>query len=436
MDWQLAFLLLVGCLILLMVTGIPICVTFMLVNVIGALIFMGGSIGLEQLIISLDTALTTFVLIPLSLFILMGEVMFHSGIAPRMIDTLDKWVGRLPGRLGVMAVFAGTLFATLTGSSSGSVAMMGSVLTPEMEKRGYKKPMSLGPIIGSGGLAVMIPPSGLPILIGALGEISIGAILMGIIIPGLLMATLYMSYIILRCWLQPSIAPAYEVISPPLLNKVVATARYILPIGFIIFMVTGLILLGVATPTEAAATGAMGTFILAAIYGRMKWQVMKKAVMSTVNIAVMIFMIIVGAIAFGHNLGFAGVSRGLIEFAIGLPVAPIVILITMLLMVVVMGMFMDAASIIMISVPLFMPVVHSLGFNTVWLAVLLLICIETGVTTPPFGTSLFVMKGVAPAGTKMGDIIRSGLPFLGCDLTAIALIILFPVIALWLPGIL
>ncbi|MFC2068055.1 TRAP transporter large permease subunit [Chloroflexota bacterium] len=435
MEWQLALLLLVGVLVVLMATGIPICVSFMLVNIIGALVFMRGEIGLAQLILSLETSLTKFTLLPLALFILMGEVMFHSGIAPRMIETLDKWLGRLPGRLGLIAVGAGTLFATLTGSSSGSVAMMGSVLTPEMEKRGYKKPMSLGPILGSGGLALMIPPSGLAILIGALGEISIAAILIAIIVPGLLMAALYASYIILRCQIQPSIAPAYEVTPPPLIDKLIATARYILPIGFIIFMVIGLILLGVAAPTEAAATGAIGTFILAAIYGRLNWQVVKKAVMGTVSIAVMIFMIILGAVAFGYNLGYSGVSRGVIEFAVGLPVAPILVFVAMLLVIVLMGMFMEVASIIMIATPLFTPVVLALGFDPVWFAVLLLLCIETGVTSPPFGTTLFVMKAVAPPNTTMGDVYRAALPFIGCDLIALVLIINFPTIALWLPGV-
>ena len=434
MEWQLALLLIFGSLIFFMATGMPVAFCFLLVNLIGVFLFWGGTIGLEQLVISLLKSLAIFVLLPLPLFILMGEVMFHSGIAPLMMDTLDKWMGRLPGRLSLIAVGGGTLFSTLTGTSMASVAMLGSVLVPEMERRGYKKPMSLGPILGSGGLAMMIPPSALAVLLGAIGEISIGKILIGIIVPGLMMAALYAAYIILRCQLQPSLAPSYEVPSIPLSEKLIAAARYVLPLGFIVFLVVGVIFIGVATPTEAAATGAIGTFILAAFHRKMNWEVAKKSITSTLSLTVMIFMIIAGATAFSQILAFTGVSRGLVGIAVGLPLEPIFIIIAMQVVVLLLGAFMECASIMMITLPLFVPVVLALGFNPVWFAVIMLLNLEMAVTTPPFGLSLFTMKGVAPPDTTMGDIYKAALPFLGCDLVAMVLIIAFPVIALWLPG--
>ena len=275
----------------MMATGMPVAFCFLLINLVGILLFWGGAPGLELLILTLFTSVTRFTLLPLPLFVLMGEVIFHSGIAPNMLDALDRWLGRLPGRLGLVAVGGGTLFATLTGVSMASVAMLGSTLVPEMEKRGYKKPMSLGPILGSGGLAFMIPPSGLVVLLAALAEISIGKTLMAIIIPGLLMATLYASYIIIRCKLQPSIAPAYDVPPTSLSEKLIPTVRYVLPVGFVIFMVIGVIFLGVATPTEAAATGAIATFILAAGYKRLNWQMVKKSVAGGLKTTLMILMI-------------------------------------------------------------------------------------------------------------------------------------------------
>ncbi len=434
MEWQLLLLLILGSLVVLMVSGLPVAFCFMLINIIGAFVLWGGEIGLEQLVLSLFRSVSKFSLLPLPLFVLMGEVIFHSGVAPKMLDALDKWLGRLPGRLGLLAVGGGTVLSTLTGASMASVAILGSTLVPEMENRGYKKPMSLGPILGSGGLAIMIPPSGLAILLAAIGELSIGRILIAIIVPGLLMATLYATYIILRCRLQPSIAPAYEVTLPPLSERLVATVKYILPLGFIIFMVIGVIFLGVATPSEAAATGALGSFILAAFYGGLNWEVIKKSFQGTMRITLMMFLIISGATSFSYILAFSGATTGLIELALGLPLAPIFIVIAMQIIVLFMGMFMDVVSIMMITVPLFLPVVYTLGFSEVWFAVIILLNIEMATTSPPFGLSLFVMKGVAPPNTTMGDVYRAALPFLYCDVVAMALIMVFPAIALWLPG--
>ena len=433
MEWPIILLFIFGSLIILMATGMPVAFCFMLINVVGMYACF-GMVGLEQLIISIYRTLNSFILLPIPLFILMGEVMFHSGIAPVLIKTLDKWLGRLPGRLSLLAVGAGTLFSTLTGTSLASVAMLGSVLVPEMEQQGYKKSMTLGPILGSGGLAMMIPPSALAVLCGAIAEISIGRILVGIIIPGLLMAAIYAAYIIIRCRLQPSIAPTYEVTPTPLSEKLVATARYVLPQGIIIFLVIGVIFLGIATPSEAAATGAIGTIIVALLYRRLTWEIVKRATIGTLSVTGMLFLIIAGATAFSQVLAYSGASAGLSALATELPVAPIFIIMAMQVVVLFLGAFMDVVSIMMITLPIFVPVVLSLGFNPVWFAVMFLINIEVAGISPPFGLSLFVMKGVATPDTTMGDIYRAALPFCGLSLIAMALIIAFPTLALWLPG--
>jgi len=418
-----------------MVSGMPVAFCFLIVNIIGVFLWWGGDKGLVQLILSIGDSVSKFTLLPIPLFILMGEVMSHSGIAPNMIYALDKWLGRLPGRLGLLAVGAGTLFSTLTGASMASVAMLGKTLVPEMEKRGYSKPMSLGPILGSGGLAIMIPPSSLAVLLGALGEISIGRILMAIILPGLLMAVLYAAYIVVRCQLQPSMAPPYVVPPIPMSEKLASTARHILPVGLVIFLVIGLILLGIATPTEAAATGVIGVFLLAALNRKLNWEVVKKSLLSAAQISIMIFLIIAGAKAFSQILAFSGASRGLIELATGLPLASIFVFLAMLVVLFFLGMFMSVITIMMITIPIFMPVIYALGFDPVWFAAIFLLTMEMAATSPPFGLSLFVMKGVAPPDTTIGDVYKAALPFLYCDLIAIALIIIFPSVALWLPGI-
>jgi tripartite ATP-independent transporter DctM subunit len=426
-------LIILGGLVLLLLTGMPLGFSFLFITLVLILFLWGGGPGLLQIIHTLESNLTKFILLPVPLFILMGEVIFHSGIAPKMIDAIDKWIGGLPGRLGLLAVSSGTLLATLTGASMASFAILGSTLTPEMEKRGYKKPMSLGPILGSGGLAIMIPPSALAVYLGALAEISIGKILMGIIFPGFLMAVLYATYIVLRCKFQPAIAPKYEVSHIPLSEKLSATAKYILPVGFIIFLVIGVILLGIATPSEAAATGAVGTYLLAAAYGRLNWNVIKKSLSSGFYVTMMVFTILIGAYSFTQLLTFSGAGRGMIEFITTLPIHPILIFIAVQLFGLVLGMFMVPTGVMSIIVPLFMPLLAIMGFDPIWFAVVLMLNVEMGTTSPPFGHGLYVMRGVAPRDTTMGDIYRSALPFLGCDLIAMALIIAFPQICLWLP---
>ena len=434
MEWQFVLLIIFGSLVFLMLTGMPVAFCFMLINVVGMYVYFGGMDGLEHLITSMYSTLNTFILLPAPLFILMGEVMFHSGIAPILIETLDKLMGRLPGRLGLLAVASGTMFSTLTGTSLASTAMLGSALAPIMEEKGYKKPMSLGPILGSGGLAMMIPPSALAVLCGAIAEISIGKILIGIIIPGLLMAAIYTAYIISRCWLQPSIAPAYKVAPIPLSEKLVAAVKYILPLGLVIFLVVGVIFIGVATPSEAAATGSVGTFILALLYRRLNWVVIKKSIIGTLSVTGMLFLIIAGATAFSQILAYSGASAGITELASGLPITPIFIIMAMQVLLLFLGGFMEVVSIMMVTLPIFVPVVLSLGFNPVWFAVVFLLNIEMATTSPPFGLALFVMKGVAPSDTTMGDIYRAALPFLGCDLIAMVLLFVFPELTLWLPG--
>jgi tripartite ATP-independent transporter DctM subunit len=434
LEWQLFLLLFFGSLLILLATGMPVAFGFLTANVIFMFIYWGGSAGLQQLIESLFVSVSSFTLLPIPLFILMGELMFRSEIAPKMMDALDKWMGRLPGRLGLLAVAGGTVFATLSGASMASVAMLGGTLVPDMEKRGYKKAMTLGPILGSGGLAIMIPPSNLAVLLGAIGEISVAGILIAIIVPGLLMAALYASYIILRSWLQPSVAPSYDVAPTPWPEKLLSFVKYVLPLGFIIFMVVGIIFVGVATPSEAAATGAMATIILAAAYRKLNWDMLKKTFTSTFQVTVMIFMIIAGALAFSQIVAYSGASRGLVDFATNLPIPPLAIIGSMLLVSLFLGMFVNLVAIMMLTLPLFVPIVMALGFDPVWFAVLYLLTLEMGATSPPFGLALFVMRGVAPAGTTMGDCYKAALPFLGCDLVALLLILFIPAIAQWLPN--
>jgi tripartite ATP-independent transporter DctM subunit len=434
MDWYWILLLIFSALMILFVIGVPVAFAFLFINIVGVYLLWGGVSGLNQLVLSVYRSVSTFSLLPVPLFILMGEVMFRAGIAPKMMDTLDKWLGRIPGRLSLLAVGGGTLFSTLSGSAMAGCAMLGSVLVPEMEKRGYRKEMSLGPIIGSGGLAIMIPPSALGVLLASLSRISVGGMLMAIILPGIIMALLYGGYIVLRAWLQPDLAPTYDIEQVPLRKKLVLTCRYVLPLGTIVFLVIGLMFLGVATPTESAALGALGCFVLVFIYRGWDWAVIRGAIGATLRITVMMFMIMTGAMAFSQILAFSGASSGLVSLAGGVDLPPIMILIFMQVILIFMGVFMEPLTIMMVTLPIYMPIIKTLGFDPLWFGTIMLINMEMATTTPPFGLVLFVMKGVAPPDTTMTDIYKAGFPFLVCDAVAMGLIMAFPALALFLPG--
>jgi tripartite ATP-independent transporter DctM subunit len=234
--------------------------------------------------------------------------------------------------------------------------------------------------------------------------------------------------------LQPELAPAYNVGKASLSEKVLETVKYVLPQGLVIFSVIGLMFLGIASPSEAAACGAIGTCILAACYKRLDWEVIKKTTTSSLTVTGMILMIIGGAQAFSQILAFTGASAGLAEFATTLPMPPIFIIIAMQLIILFLGCLMDVVSIMMITLPIFVPVVRQLGYDDVWFAVTYLINIEIAGISPPFGLSLFVMKGVASKGTTMADVYRAAIPFIFCSLAAMTLIIVLPQIALWLPS--
>lgn len=423
-----------GGLLLLMSTGMPVAFCFILMDVIGVFLFWGGAPGLRQLTLSMYDSLASFTTLPVIAFILMGEVMFLSGVASMSMDALDKWLGRVPGRLSLLAVAAGTVLVLTSGSSIATTALLGSVLVPEMEKRGYKKAMSLGPIMGSGGLAMMIPPSAIGVLVAAIGQFSIGKLLIAIIVPGFLMAFIYAIYIISRCWLQPYLAPPYDVAPAPLIERAVDTVRYVLPLVFIIFLVLGLVFLGIATPTEAGALGAIGCYILAACYRRLNWQVVKKSLFNTIEVTLMILMLLAGATAFSQLLASTGAARGMTEVFISLPLPPILIIAAMQVVALILGMFMANLPIMLITLPIFMPIVYSLGFDPVWFGAMLVLNMEIGCLTPPYGWVLFTMKGVASPSTTMGDVYQAAMPFVYLDLIVMVSMLVFPSIVLWLPN--
>lgn len=434
MDWATTLAIVFGALLALMAIGVPIAFAFLAINVVGAYLFWNGAAGLGQLVMSVYDSVTTFALLPVPLFVLMGELMFRSGIAGRLMDVLDSWIGRLPGRLSVMAVGGGTLFATLTGSAMAGAAMLASLLVPEMEKRGYHRSMTLGPILGSGGLAILIPPSALAVLLAAIANISVGDFLVAIIVPGVLTAGAFVVYIVVRCRISPHLAPAYDLPKVPLAQRLRNTLLYGLPLVVVVFLVVGLMFLGVATATESAAAGALGCFLLSWAYGGLSRRMLAESMKATLGVTVMMLMIITGSTAFSQILAFTGASGGLVEMATSLPLSALWLVVAMQAVLMVMGCFMEPLSIMMLTIPIFFPIIKALGLSPIWFGAIMLLNMEMATITPPFGLVLFVVKGVAPAGTTLTQVYRAALPFIVCETAVIGVLIAFPGLVTSLPA--
>jgi tripartite ATP-independent transporter DctM subunit len=432
MDWYAVLALLLVMLLAFMALGMPVAFAFFASNLVGAWIFMGGEIGVMQLVRNAAESVQSFALMPIPLFILMGEVMFHTGVAGRAIDAVDKLIARVPGRLSLVAIVGGTVFSSLSGSTIANTAMLSSTLLPEMYRRGYHPSIAVGPIVAVGGLAMLIPPSALAVLLGSVARIPIGDLLIASIIPALILAALFFAYVIARCALDPRIAPPYDVERLSLRERVMPFVKYVLPLMSIFFVVVGSIIGGIATPTESAALGVAASAGAAAAYRRLDWASFRVAVRETLRLTVMTLFIICGSVTFSQIMAFTQASNGLSELVTGAELAPLVVLLGMLAILLFLGCFMDQVSMMMITAPLFMPVAEALGLDIVWFGVLMLMILEVSLATPPFGLLLFIAKGAAPE-TSMGEIIRSVLPFVALVLGVVGLLIAFPQLTLWLP---
>lgn len=435
MSWGVVLLLFFGTVILLLLLGCPVSSAFIVTSIGAAYIYWGGEVGLAQVSITMLNGIKSWSLLPIPLFILLGELLFSSGIASRAIDVVDMWLGKVPGRLSIIAVISSILMGTFTGSSLASGAMLASSLYPEMEKRGYAPVMTLGPIAGCAGLAMLIPPSTLAVFMASVAEVSVADLLIGGIIPGVLMGAGYIGYIVIRAKVQPSVAPAYNPPPIPLKQKLKRTVIDIVPLSLIIIAVSGVILAGIATPSEAAASGVLAAIIVTCAYRAISWKKIKQALKNTIKTTAMLFTIMLGSSAFGQLLAFSGATKALVAFASGLSVPPLAIIFVLVLVIFIMGCFMEVNSIILITIPIFMPIVRAIGFNEVAFCLMFMMLCEMAESSPPFGVQLFMLKGMFPK-LPMRTIIRANWPYLISDAMAVLLVMLVPQIVLWIPGLL
>jgi tripartite ATP-independent transporter DctM subunit len=433
-QWYEALVLMFGVLIAIMFTGMPIAFSFMFTCIMGASIFWGGWSGIDQLAMSFYSAVANYVFLPIPLFILMGDVIYEAGTGTLVVDAVDKLLGRLPGRLSLVTTGVGVLLGAPIGISGGTIGILGRVLLPEMERRKYKPEMSVGPIVATGTLAILIPPSALAVFMGAIGQVPVSKLLLAITVPGLVLAVMMTVYIIARCVINPTLAPSYDVEKISRREKWRVGVIYLAPVGIILIAVMGSVFFGLATPSESAALGVLACIAVAALYGQFSWQMIFRAAKSTTRVTVMVFFIVVGSISFGRLLATSGAVTGLVDWATGLDVSPLLIVAFTQVVLLTLGCFMDPASIVMITAPIFFPMIRALGFDMLWFATLSLLSVQLGLISPPFGLDVYTMKALAPQ-YSLGQVFKSSMPYFAMGLLLLVFIFFVPQLALWLPGI-
>ncbi len=475
MEWYLALILLLGTVCVAMFIGMPVAFAFFATNILGTYLFVGGSVGLEEMPKEFQASVTKFILTPIALFLLMGEILLHTGVAFKAIGAIDRLIARVPGRLAVVTIAGGTIFSSLSGSSIANTAILGSVLLPDMVKRGYALTFAMGPIMAVGGIAVLIPPSALAVLLASLADQSIAKLLIAGIVPGLIMALLFFAYVIARSMADPSLAPGYEFdlshLEQPVtfelhwrgrsryrrvydgpskqaLNRWLPFTIYITPLFMIFVVVVGSIFMKLAAPTEAAALGCVAAFALCYMFrlfgtvirisgvegAEFSWREIWKALMETAKVNTLILFIIAGSLVFTQALESSGATQGLLREIIAFEMTPLTAMFLMMLVLLFMGAFMDQVSMVLLTLPFFVPLAMAQGIDVIYLMVLMLIVMEISLLTPPFGLLLYVMKGVAPFDVTLGQVIRAAGPFIVIKLIVLTLLIIFDDLATWLPS--
>lgn len=433
MAWYYALLLLVGGVCALLMLGVPVAFAFFAVNIVGAVLFLGGINALISLPSECLEAIAKFNLTPIPLFILMGEILFHTGVAFRAIDAIDRIITRIPGRLAVVSLLGGTAFASLSGSTIASTALIGNTLLPKMIQGGYERKLAMGSIMSVGGIAMLVPPSALAVLLASLAEQNIAAVLIGGIIPGFAMAGLFVAYVVVRCYLNPELAPGGAAVGERRRAEWRPLFVYVLPLFAIFIVVVASMFTGVASPTESAALGCVTTAAVCACYRALTVQNLMKSATETTKISVMILFIIAGSLTFSQVLAVSGGANGLLVQLKELHLSNFLLVATMVLILLMLGAFMDQISMILLTLPFFIPLAVSQQIDMVWLLLLILVSMELSLLTPPFGLLLFVMKGVAPPNVTLGNVYAAAAPFVLLKLSILLLMLLWPSFATWLP---
>jgi tripartite ATP-independent transporter DctM subunit len=433
MSIELITILMVGSLLLLLLIGMPMALALGFVAVSFAFAFFGWD-ALQLISSRIYGFVSVYVLLAVPMFLLMATIMDRSGVARDLYDAMSVWAGPMPGGIAVMTLVAAVFMAATTGIIGGEIILLGLVALPQMLRLGYQKNLAIGTICAGGSLGTMIPPSIVLIFYGLTANVSIGELFVAVIMPGLLLAGLYLVYILVSCGLRPEIAPPlpFEERNIPLAAKLRMLKGLILPMG-IAFGVLGSIYTGVAAVTEAAAVGVAGTIFAAWVRGALSWGLLRDACQQTMSTCGLLLWLTFGATALIGVYNLLGGIRFIHDAMTDLPFAPIVVVLLMMAVLIVLGLFMDWVGILLLTMPIFVPIIQSLGYDPIWFGILFCINMQISYLSPPFGPAAFYLKSVAPPEISLQDIYRSLWPFMLMQMAALLLVMAFPQIALWLP---
>ncbi|HLR13472.1 MAG TPA: TRAP transporter large permease subunit [Burkholderiaceae bacterium] len=419
--------------LVLMVMGAPLAWALIISGASSAYMMFGPG-GLDLLLTSTYSVMGNFLLISLPLFIFMGLVLEKSGITDDLFGLAQMLVGGIPGGLGVGTVLICAIIAAMAGVSGAATVSLGIIALPAMLKRGYDKRLVTGTIMAGGALGFLIPPSVLMIVYAFLSRDSVGKLFAAGLMPGLMLAGIYILYILIRCHFNPSLGPPVPPGERHTNAEKIRAMRHLLMPALLVFAVLGCIIGGITSPSEASAIGAAGALLIVVLRGQLTWELLRYVLFSTTRLTSMLIWIAIAAVFFSKV--YTGLGAGMIinEFIEDYMLSPSLVIVMMLVSFFVLGMFLDDFAITFITVPIYVPIVQSLGFDTIWFAVLFILSMQTAYLTPPFGYNLFYMRSVAPREVSVTDIYISAVPFILLQTLGLALIFLFPQIALWLPA--
>ena len=424
--------LLIALMFLLLAMGLEISIAMGLVGVAGLLYLKGWVVGLGVVGSIAWSNGTSFSFIAVPLFIFMSGVLLHSGIGKGLFTAVARWVGFLPGGLAVASIFSCAIFAAVSGSSVATAATIGMIAIPEMERRGYARPLIIGSLAAGGTLGILIPPSIPMIIYGVMTETSVGHLYMAGIIPGIVLSLMFAVYVIGYAMLWPASAPRAAEDRGSIREKL-RSFREVAPVAILIFVVLGSMYLGIVTPTEAAALGSVVSLVLARWMGGLSWQTLNQAFQETVRTTSMVMLIIIFAGTFSHVIALIGAPRALLGamLSLGLPKWAFFTVVFAFLLVIAYAL--EELSVMIILLPILFPLITGLGFNPVWFGVIMVVWLEIGFITPPVGLNLFVIQGLMP-GTGAREVTIGTTPYVLLMILLVALLFMFPDLALWLPA--
>jgi len=435
---EIATFMMFGALLVGVLLGYPLAFVVGGIGIVSGILLFGVPISLELIYQRVYSLLNNYVLLAVPGFIFMGNMMGYSGITEKMFSSLYTWLGGLRGGLAIVTILVGTILAACVGVIGASVTAMTLVCLPPMVRRGYNKALACGAVCAGGTLGILIPPSVMLVVYGPMATLSVGKLFMGAFMPGFMLSGLYLIYIAVRSYLEPELAPAVplEERRVPLLKKTVDLIVSLVPPSILVVAVLGAIFFGVATPTEAAAVGALATTLLVVAYRKFSFAALKETALETMKISGMILLI--GAVSFAFVGIFirAGCGDVIKEFILKAPGGRWGIFFIMQLIIFILGFVLDWLGILFILVPIITPAATELGFDPIWFAMMVCVNLQTSFMTPPFAYAIFYLKGAAAPelGITVGDIIRGVVPFVLLILVGLALCIAFPEIILWLPA--